>query len=428
MQEIEFKGIDEKLYTETLDNGLRVYFVTNDKVNNFYMALAVKYGSVDTEYKGKTDKKYVTVHNGVAHFLEHINFNEGEGMTAHDYFNKLGSSINAFTTFDFTLYEAFATSDFEDNLLHLLDYVQKPYITKELVEKEKGIIVEEVRMGRNNPGHRLYYGMNKALYKNDKRRNLVTGEEEDVKATSAKELQHIYDTFYHPKNMILCVTGNFNPYEAIAMIKENQAKKEFIEYRCPVVKLKKEPEEVVKDYVEIEGNVEIPKVKICYKMKQSRFGKIDRKILEIYLSIILRNNFGVTSELREELLEKELVVGIGTTREIFNDIVTIEITVETKYPSEVIPIIKEKMNNLQLTKEDLKRRIRCNIASLINDFDDIEYINTEIVDQLITYDKVYTELYDIYNGLNMEDAKKVMNKIDLSNCSTILLVPYKDEK
>ena len=104
MQEINLKGIDEKIYYDICDNGLPIYMVVNDKVNNFYITLNVRYGSVDTEYKVKGSKEYEKVHNGLAHFLEHVNFNEGEGLTAHDYFNNLGSSINAFTTFDFTSY------------------------------------------------------------------------------------------------------------------------------------------------------------------------------------------------------------------------------------------------------------------------------------------------------------------------------------
>ena len=428
MQEIVFKGIDEKVLTEKLDNGLQVYMLVNEKVNNFYMTLSVKYGSVDTEYKCERDKEWTQVHNGVAHFLEHVNFNEGENATAHEYFNKLGSSINAFTTFDFTLYEVFASSEFEKNLNHLLDYVQTPYFTKKLIEKEKGIICEEVKMGKNSPGHKLYYGMNEALFKKDKRKYLVTGEVLDVQATTVEELQGIYDTFYHPENMYLVITGNFNPYEAIGIIKENQAKKKFPKYRNPVSRLEVEPEGVNEEYKEIEANVEIPKVKICYKMDKDVFGDIDEKLLTIYLSIILRNNFGSTSYLRDDLLEKELVVAIGAGREIFNDTVTIEINIETKYPSEVIPIVKDKMTHLELTEADLKRRIKCNIAALINDFDDIEYINTDMVDQLMTYGKVYDDLYDKYKSLKLKTAKDIMAKINLDNCSTVLLVPFKEEK
>ena len=285
MEEIILKGIDEKIYYEKLDNGLPIYMLVNDKVNNFYITLSVKYGSIDTQFKCKGDSEYTEVHNGVAHFLEHVNFNESDGKTAHDYFDKLGSSINAFTTFDFTCYEVFAHTDFEENLNHLLDYVQTPYFTKNLVEKEKGIISEEVKMGKNNPGHKLYYGMNRALYKKDKRRNLVTGEVEDVCNTTVKELQKVFDTFYHPENMFLVITGNFNPYEAIAIVKENQKNKEFSKYLNPVRKSEKEPMGVNEEYQEIEANVEIPKVKISYKMPVSLFSKYDKRLLNIYFSI-----------------------------------------------------------------------------------------------------------------------------------------------
>jgi len=427
MKEILLKGINEKVYYDECSNGLPIYMLVNDKVNNFYITLSVKYGSIDTEYKTKGSKEWKKVHDGVAHFLEHVNFNESDGVTAHDYFNKLGSSINAFTTFDFTSYEVFASSDFEDNLNHLLDYVQTPYFTKELIEKEKGIIVEEVRMGKNNPGHKLYYGMNKALYKKDKRRICVTGEEEDVKSTTVKELQNVYDTFYHPMNSFVIITGNFNPYEAVKIIKDNQDSKKFKEYLNPIKKREKEPSKVNIEYEEIEANVEIPKVKICYKMPKSIFKDFDDVMTSIYLSIILRNNFGSTSYLREELLEKELVVGIGANREIFNDVVTLEINMETRYPEEVIPIVMDKMNHLEITEEDLKRRIRCNISTLINDYDDIEYVNTDLMDQLINHGKIIDDMFVRYNSLNIDDARKILKELDLSNHSTVMLKPYKKD-
>lgn len=428
MQEINLKGIDEKIYYDICDNGLPIYMVVNDKVNNFYITLNVRYGSVDTEYKVKGSKEYEKVHNGLAHFLEHVNFNEKDGYTAHDYFNSLGSSINAFTTFDFTAYEVFACTDFEKNLNHLLDYVQTPYFTKELIEKEKGIICEEVKMGKNNPGHKLYYGMNNALFKKHKRKNLVTGDINDVKGITLKEIEKVYNTFYHPKNMFLVITGNFNPYEAVGIVKENQASKEFPKYLNPIIKKEKEPLQVNTKYQEIETNVEIPKVKICYKMSKNNFKNYNDHLINIYLSIILRNNFGTTSYLREELLEKELVVFIGTGRDVFDDLVTIEINIETKYPNEVIPIIEEKMHNLTINEDDLNRRIRCNIAALINDYDDIEYVNSDIADQLISYNKVADDMYEVYNNLKLEEATDIISKINLDNYSVVVLIPFKEEE
>ena len=422
MEEIKLKGLDEVIYYEKLDNGLPVYMLVNKHVNNFYMTLSVKYGSIDTEYS--VDGKDIKVHDGVAHFLEHVNFNESEGLTAHDYFKKLGSFINAFTTFDFTSYEVMASNKFKSNLEHLLDYVQKPYFTEELINKEKGIIIEEVKMGKNNPGHKLFYGMNKCLYKNDKRRNLVTGEVSDVKKITLEEIKNVYETFYHPENMFLIITGNFDVKKALEIVKNNQSKKTFKKYKKPVVKKVEESIKVNKEYEEIEANVEIPKVKICYKMNKKLFKGIDDIELGIYLSILMRNNFGPISYLREELFEKNLVNYLSADRDIFGDVITLEVVAETRNVDEVIKKIKNQMKNLELTEEDLLRRRRCNVSSLIRDFDDIEYVNSDIAYQLVTFGKLITNNYDLYNHINMKDLNKVKEKINLDNNSTVVMVPY----
>ena len=423
MEQININGIDEVIFYEKLENGLPVYMLVNKNVNSFYITLSVKYGSVHTEFSDKDGNEY-QVHNGVAHFLEHVNFNEKDEYTAHDYFRKIGSNINAFTTFDFTCYEVMGTSKFKKNLEHLLDYVQTPYFSKDLIEKEKGIIVEEVKMGKNNPGHKLYYGMNKCLYKKDKRRNLVTGEVDDVLNTTVEELQNVYDTFYHPENMFLIITGNFDVKEALQIVKENQKKKKFINYKKPVVKLDKEPIEVANSYECVEAMVEIPKFKICYKMPYSLFKEYDKVTLLTYLNLICRCNFGSISIFREELLKKDLINYIRAGADLFNDTITIEVSVDSRTPDKVIDLIKEKMKNLEISEDDLVRRKRCNIASMIKDYDDIEYVNTDIAYQLVTYDKLITNMYDLYNNLNIKDALNILKKLDLRNNSTFMLVPF----
>ena len=416
--------LDETLYYDICDNGLPIYMLVNDKVNNFYITYNVKYGSCDTEFKLDSDEEFYKVHNGVAHFLEHVNFNVPGGKTAHDLFNKLGSSINAFTTFNFTSYEVFASNNFKKNLNLLLDYVQEPVFTKELVEKERGIILEEVKMGKNNPGHKLYYGMNNALYKKDKRRNYITGDIKDVEAITCDELNLVYENFYHPMNSFVVITGNFNPNDAVKIIKENQKNKKFIKYRNPIRKSINEPREVNKEYKTIEANVELPKLKICYKMPLSIFGNTDKIIVGMYLGLLMTNNFGSTSLLRDELLEKNLVTGISGSREIYEDQVTLTINAETNDPDKVIKIIEDKMKNLELSEEELKRKVKASIAILINDFDDIEYVNSDIVDRVIVDGDYIDNVYDLYKSLNIKEAKEILNKIDLSNYCKVLLVPF----
>lgn len=425
MKEIQLKKIDEVLYYEKLDNGLPVYMLENKEVNHFYMTFTARYGSVDTDFK-IGDKEY-NVPNGIAHFLEHVNFNLEDGKTAHELFNKLGSHINAFTTFDFTSYEVVSNTHFEENLNLLLDYVQKPVFTDDLIEKEKGIIIEEVKMGKNNPGHKLYYGSNKALFKKDKRRNFVTGEVKDVKNTSTEDIKLVFDTFYHPENMFLIITGNFDKDDAIRIVKENQEKKRFPKYRKPVILKETEPKSINNKYKQIECNLEIPKCKISYKMDRKIFKKYSNPLLNIYTSIILNSNFGNTSLLREELLEKDLLTYIGTSRDNSNDLLVISITFESRNPEKVIPIIEDKMKNLKVTKEELRRKAKGKIANLIYYYDDIEYVNTDIMDQLIYNGDIIDNYYDIYNNLKIEELNEIISLLDFSNPSIVELIPYKKE-
>lgn len=424
MQELPISGVDEKYYYDETDSGLPIIMWVNEKVNNFYITLNCKYGSIDTEFT--VDDETYTVPNGVAHFLEHVNFALPNGEDTTDYFSELGSSSNAFTTTEYTSYEVFASSNFKENLEHLLDFVYTPYFTDANVKKEKGIITEEVKMGKNNPGHVFYYGANDCIYVKDKRKYLVTGEIEDVKKTTKEDLQLVYDTFYHPKNMFLVITGNFNPFEASAIVKENMGNKEFAPYKDPIKNREREPLMVNVPYKEESGNVELPKLKITYKIDRDNFRNFDDLELRIYTGMILRNNFGATSSFKEELLENELITMLSYEREINNNILIISIIAETKYPTEVINKIREQMENLNFTNEDLIRRKRCNIAALINDYDDIEYVNSEIQDSIITYDEIKTDMYDVYNNCKVDSVNKVIKGINTDNESIFILKSKKE--
>ena len=240
MQEIEIKGLDEKIYYEECDSALPVYMWVNDKINSYYMTLSVKYGSIHTEFKTSKNGKIIKVPTGIAHFMEHVKFNEKGGLTANDFFDKLGSDINAFTTFEYTNYQVYANSFFKENLNHLLDYVMTPYFTKSLINKEKNIIVEEAKADEDNPYSKLYFGMYNNLFHNYNYKNKVIGEVDDIKRTTVEDIKLIFNTFYHPKNMFLVITGNFNPYEAMQIVKDNLSKKEFKKFVEPIIIKQKE--------------------------------------------------------------------------------------------------------------------------------------------------------------------------------------------
>ena len=422
MKEIKLNKLKETIYYDKCSNGLEIYMWINEKVENYYATLNVKYGSCDTKFKVK-DKEY-KVTNGIAHFLEHINFNESDGTTANNYFDKKGTSTNAFTTFDYTSYEVYGSNDILGDVSHLLDFVQDKYITSDMVENEKGIIVEEVKMGSNNPGHKMFYEVNKAIYNNDCRRNEITGTVKDVNKISSQELELVYDNFYIPSNMFLIITGNFNPYELSAMIKEKESKRKSKEVSVKKI-CDKEDIKVNENFKELKGNIEIPKISINYKMNRKKFKEYNNKLLKIYLNIIMGANFGSTSNLKEDLMEKELIYAMGVNTQINKDIVVISIDAETKYPEELKNIIEENMKKLSLTDERLIRKIKCSIADIISGLDDIEFVNSFIQTELINYNKINNNIYDIFKSLNMDDANNILKHIDLNNEAIVVMMAEK---
>ena len=139
--------------------------------------------------------------------------------------------------------------------------------------------------------------------------------------------------------------------------------------------------------------------------------------------IILNANFGNTSDLKEELLEQELITILSTNASIVDDFVILVITAETKYPNEIKKIIKEAMQELTISKKLLERRIKTNIADMIYSFDDIEYINTMIQGNILRYGKIVDNLYDVLKSLNVETSNKIINIIKDSKSCDIIMLP-----
>ena len=424
MKEINLKKIDQKLYYYEAPSGLKVYMLRNTNVSDYYLSLNVMYGSCDTEFY--VDNEYHKVSNGLAHFLEHVNFNIDDNITAHDLFSKYGSDINAFTTFDFTSYIVNSNNRIKDNIKLLIEYVCKGYFTKEIIEKEKGIIIEEVRMGDNRPNKRFFYEANEGIYKNSKRKNYITGNEEDVRNITLEEVQLVHDSFYNVDNMFLVVTGNFKTEDVIDIVNKIEINKyDKVVRKKDIV----EDVEVNDKYKDIVNNmVTIPKMKISYKMSNSIYNNYDKEELDLYFRIILQENFGVNSILSEELMEKDLISAIWTEYINEEGIIVASVMVEAKKPEDIIDIIRDKFKNIEMSELAIDRKRRASIANLINRYDDIEYVNTDIADQLIHYNKIYDNLYDIINSLNMNKCNDIIKKMNLDNEAIIIYRGEKNER
>lgn len=421
MKEINLKGLNEKVYYDECDNGLKIYMWVNKRVNTFYGTLSVKYGSIHNEFK--IGNKIYKTPNGVAHFLEHVKFNEDKDYTAHDYYSKNGCDTNAFTTFNYTNYQVLGSENPIDNIIHLLDFVQNRYFTKKMISNEKGIIIEEAKMGEDDPYTVMLFKHLENLFNENEHKNVITGTKEDIKQITLQDIETVFDNFYHPKNMFLIVTGNFNPYEIVEAVKENQSKKEFIEFQNPVRVIKKESKKVNKEYEELSLNITSRKIKLGIKIPKACFKDYSDLEIRIFLSVLLKANFGNTSDFKSELLEKELINGMSCMNEIFDDYVIIMFTIDSNYKDEIIKLFTEKLNDLEISEKTFERMKKANIASLILEYEDVEFVNGVIQSEILFYGDIINNLKEIYENIKFENIEKFIKNLDLKERSILILNP-----
>lgn len=416
MKKIVYKGVEETVYYEKLPNGLDIYMYPSETAKNFYLAYNVRFGSVDTEFKVGKDKRFTSVPNGTAHFLEHQMFQEDDGHTAFEYFATLGSSVNAFTTYNYTSYEVTASDHFKENLEYLLRYVENPVFKQNSVSKERGIIKEEIRMYDNTPMSVLNFGLEYNLNNVDGHKYLISGTEEDIKEISAETLQNCYDAFYTPSNMFLVLTGKFLPLEALGIIKSIENEREEQPRKKITRKVYKEPVEVDLPYDVREMDVSVPKLKVAYKIDKDDFKNYSDLDLKIYLDAILVAKFSDISDLYEGLTEQNLVMyGMYATRDVRDDYVVLTFEMETDYRDQVLDLIRAELRNIKLSKEELERVKKSNIASFILHFNDIMDVAQDIEDDVLSSNRITDDIFDIYKNMDLKIANDIASKINIDN-------------
>lgn len=426
MKEIELEGLNEKIYVYTTKCGLKVYMWVNEKVTTTLMNLSVKYGSIHNKFK--VGKKVYEVPNGIAHFLEHIKFNINANTVAHDEFYKLGADSNAFTTFEYTSYLFYANNHLNECLNLLLDYVYTPYFTKKMITKEKGIIIEEANMSLDDPYNVMFFDNLKAVLQKSNFRNIITGEVEDIKEIYLDDIKLVYDTFYHPKNMFLSITGNFNPYEMIKVIEDNLTKKTFKKFVEPVIITEQEPKKVNSEYKEEFLNISYPQLKYSIKIPLNKFKDIDIVDLKMIINLILNINFGSTSDFKEELIDKELITNLSYYVDKYDEYIVITINVYTNYIEEVIKRIKDKIDNLVINENDIMRKRNAEIATLILNYEDIEQVNMMIQKDIINCGKIITDMKQRVNNLTKDNLAKVVKYINNDNVSVSVFLAKENQE
>lgn len=415
-----FEKVDEELFIETLDNGITVYMYPTKKTKNFYLSISVKYGACVEKYK--VGNKVFDIIPGSAHFLEHKVMALSENVEISKKINELGSLANAWTSYRGTNYNIFGSINIKENLRILLELFYHPDITDESVEKEKGIIGEEIDMYKDNIDRNMYDHLYKNLFNNSFMRNTVVGERSDIEKITKESLMTVYNNFYIPKNTFIIVTGDFDTKEIIEEIKEYLSHLDLPNKEIPKIIKEKDDKKVSVPYEEITKNTEDVRVKLGIKIPRKNFAIKDNDLLRIYLNIIMSNNFSATSELFEKYKNENIVISIGSGINIIDDYVIIGISAFTNDGNLFIERIKKDINKLKLTKSDFERKKKLYLKGYICDFDNIEDVEYIICESIMLDEGLSYNDYSRINNMTYEEANKILKSFEFDNISIIRTV------
>ncbi|MEG1049101.1 MAG: pitrilysin family protein, partial [Oscillospiraceae bacterium] len=371
---IKSKILKESYQLIDTDCGLKIACYTMAKHSGVHAVFATNFGSVDRAFVVDGEKQEIPA--GVAHFLEHKMF-ENEDGDAFDKFAKTGASANAFTSFDKTCYIFTATDNVNESLDILLSFVTKPYFTKETVEKEQGIIGQEIKMYDDSSNWRALFGVLEGLYKNHTVKDDIAGTTQSIAKITPEMLYSCAQAFYSPSQMILSVAGNITPEQVIAAVERAGLSKK----KPEVQKLRvEEPKEINYAQKTIKMPISIPLVAIGFK---ENFEAPITAEKEIIGDIIMDVLTGSTSELFNKLYDENIVNGTFEG-EVFSgtDYYSEIISGETAQPEVLIAEVEaaiDKMKKDGITKEQFETSKNAMYGSMITDFENVEEVATNIV-------------------------------------------------
>lgn len=425
MKTIEFKQLDETLYYEKLENGLDVYILPKKGFSKTFVTFTTKYGSVDRTFVPLGESQSITVPDGIAHFLEHKMFEKEDGDVFQK-FSEYGASANAFTSFTRTAYLFSSTDNIYKSTETLLNFVQEPYFTEATVNKEKGIIGQEITMYDDQPDWRLYFGTIENMYHTHPVKIDIAGTIESIDGITADHLYTCYNTFYHPSNMLLFAIGAVEPEEMMAFIRENQGKKEFPE-PTPIQRFfEEEPTDVaVKERI-LHMDVQKPKVYMGLKAKDTNLSGREMLQHELSVQIALELIFGRTSSFYERVYDEGLI------DESYAFDFTLEkgfgfalIGSDSTEPDALAKAIKAELEKYekgaQFASADLERIKRKKIGFFLRALNSIEFI----ANQFTRYSFNDMNLFDVVpvlEELTIEDLTKAFASIQGEAQQTVFKV------
>ncbi|MDW3974150.1 pitrilysin family protein [Staphylococcus saprophyticus] len=408
MRENYYEQIDERVFEAELNNGLKLFIIPKKGFQKTFVTYTTKFGSLDNKFKPHGSDTFVTVPDGVAHFLEHKLFeNDDDSEDLFTAFAEDNAQVNAFTSFDRTSYLFSATDHVERNIKRLLTMVESPYFTKETVDKEKGIIAEEIKMYQEQPGYKLMFNTLKAMYDTHPIRVDIAGSVESIYEITKDDLYLCYETFYHPSNMVLFVVGDVdvaNIYDVVAT-HENQRDKEAQPQivRDPLIEKATVNESKVTETMKLQS----PRLMLGFKNNplvdepDASFVKRDLEMTLFYEML-----FGEETDFYQSLLNEDLIDETFGYQFVLEPTYSFSvITSATQYPDKLKALLLTEIENNQgqLNDEEafslLKKQF---IGEFISGLNSPEYIANQ-----------YTKLY--FEGVSLFDLLEFVESITLES-------------
>lgn len=423
-----YPNLQEEIFTQTLSNGLKVVLVPKPGFQKTYGLFSTNYGSVDETFIPLGGTKKITVPEGIAHFLEHKMFEKEEGDVFQK-FSQLGASANAFTSFTKTSYLFSATENILETLETLLDFVQTPYFTEASVEKEKGIIAQEIQMYQDDANWRLFFAILQNLYPKHPLHIDIAGTVESIGKITAADLYRCYETFYHPSNMTLLVVGNIDISDMMTLIEKNQGEKKFLP---PAAITRFFPEETPADicpHQTLKMDVLVPKAALGIKnfspLPADEFSQMKFKLTgNLVLELILGDSSKAYLDLYNEgLLDDSFSFGFSLERSFcFGDF-----SGDSAQPEVLLARLKEllftKKAFEELTPENLARLKKKTIGKYLQSLNSVEYIANQFFQTPQEQGNLY-EISEVLEAITLEEVQNFAKDfLKAENSTTVTLLP-----
>lgn len=417
--------LKEKMYVYKLENGLDAIIIPMKNTNRKYAMYSTHFGSINYKFKTKEDSEIITVPDGVAHFLEHKLFEQEDDENALDKLTKMGANPNAYTSFNHTSYLFDCTENFNEVFKALIHFVQNPYLTDENVEKEKGIIAQEISMYDDDPDWQLFFGFVNSLYGSHAITKDIAGTCETISKINPEILYKCYNNFYKPSNMVICVVGDVNVDEILNIIKSNvkdDKEKSRIERFYG-----EEKDEIYKKESIKKMDVSIPIFMFGFKdgfnknRLESGYEKDNIEVVkyDVALQIALELIAGKSTKLFEELYSEGLVTReFGLSFSYEEDYAYTSFDNESTNYNEVIKRVSNKINEIKekgLNEIDFERAKKMLYGNFVKGFNDVSRIATMVIS-------------DYFKGVNSFDYVSCYKQIDKTYVENVIKNHFDFEK